>query len=28
MVAAADPAARATPSGLSAERDHEGTTVG
>src|SRR3954466_10326388 len=28
MVAAAGPAARATPSGSSAERDHEGTTVG
>ena len=28
MVAAAAPAARATPSGSSAERDHEGTTVG
>src|SRR3954447_14517044 len=28
MVAAAVPVARATPSGSSAERDHEGTTVG
>jgi len=28
MVAVAGPAARATPSGSSAERDHEGTTVG
>ena len=28
LVAAAAPAARATPSGSSAERDHEGTTVG
>jgi ethanolamine utilization protein EutA (predicted chaperonin) len=28
LVAAAGPAARATPSGSSAERDHEGTTVG
>jgi len=28
MVAAAEPVARATPSGSSAERDHEGTTVG
>src|SRR6185312_12833406 len=28
LVAVAAPAARATPSGSSAERDHEGTTVG
>src|SRR5215470_19279295 len=28
MVAVASPATRATPSGSSAERDHEGTTVG
>src|SRR5919204_5369413 len=28
LVAVAVPAARATPSGSSAERDHEGTTVG